>query len=90
MKKTSAPDKTNKLTKSSWIPVTSSLPDCNQAPDTFGVPVLIYPPFNDSGYTDIHQAYYGTRVTDKPSFYLYGRVINVTHWMYVPEVPCES
>lgn len=74
--------KTNK-----WIPITKSLPECNKTPNTFGVPVLIYPPFSDHGYSEVNQVYYGTRVTDEPNFYIFGRLVFPTHWMSIPEPP---
>ncbi len=75
---------------SKWISVQERLPVCDLEPNTFGVPVIIYPPFKDRGFSDMHQAYYGTRVTDEPSFYLYGKVIDVTHWMPIPEAPVKE
>lgn len=74
-----------------WISVTVRKPELTKEqakPDAFGVQVLIWPPFQDViGYSDSLTAFYGTRVTDKPNFYLYGRVIDVTHWQPRPEGP---
>jgi len=70
-----------------WVSVKDRLPQCSTKPNSFGVPVLIYPPHKAPGAADANCAFFGTRVTDEPSFYLYGRCIEVTHWMPIPAAP---
>jgi hypothetical protein len=76
---------------SKWISVKDRLPECDMSPDSFGVQVLIHPPVKEYGRSDSPFAFYGCRVTDEPSFYLYGAVVNgVTHWMPLPDPPKEK
>jgi len=43
------------------------------------------------GYSDSHTAFFGCRITDEPSFYIYGAVLDhVTHWMPLPDPPKEK
>lgn len=64
-----------------WISVKKALPKCPRGKDSPGVLVLVWP------RTDIGIAYYGRRVT-RPSFYLYGVVLNdITHWQPLPDGP---
>lgn len=71
-----------------WISVTKKLPECDTKPDSFGVQVLVHPPIKNYGTADSSIAFYGCRVTDEPSFYLYGATVhNVTHWMPLPDPP---
>jgi len=76
---------------SKWISVEDRLPECDMKPDSFGVQVLIHPPRKDHGYADGHVAFFGCRITQEPSFYLYGAVVHgVTHWMPLPDPPKEK
>ena len=76
---------------SKWISVKDRLPGCSMKPGSFGTHILIYPPVSQFGHADSHVAFYGCRVTNKPSFYLYGVVLdNVTHWMPLPDPPKEK
>lgn len=71
-----------------WISVKDRLPECDMKPDSFGVQVLIWPHATFRGTADSPVAFYGCRVTDQPSFYLYGTVIDdVEYWMPLPEGP---
>lgn len=65
----------------------SEMPACSMQRDSFGVQVLIWPPFKQDGAADAHVAFYGCRVTDKPSFYIYGRTIDVGYWAPLPDGP---
>jgi hypothetical protein len=75
---------------SGWISVKDRLPKCDLTPDSFGVPVLVYPAFTDSGSSDMVQAFYGCRQTDEPNFYVFGRIFDPTHWMPMPAPPTEK
>ena len=69
-----------------WFDAALKEPKCDNKPDSFGTPVLIWPPHNESDqYAIAHVAYFGRRVTTKPSFYIYGRTINPQFWAYIPE-----
>lgn len=71
-----------------WISVKDRLPECDKTPDSFGVQVLIWPHATFRGSSDSPVAFFGCRITNEPSFYLYGAVIHeVTHWMPLPEGP---
>lgn len=73
-----------------WIDARRRKPRLTAAqrkPNAFGVQVLIWPPFKSEGANDAHVAFYGCRVTDKPNFYLYGRVIHPAHWQPLPKGP---
>jgi hypothetical protein len=75
---------------SKWIKCSDRFPKLTKEqlrPDCFGVQVLIWPPHKSIGSCDSHIGFYGTRVTNRPSFYLYGRGIDVTHWMPLPPAP---
>jgi hypothetical protein len=75
-------------TKPGWVSVKDRLPKCNKKPDSFGVQVLIWPHATFSGTADSPVAFFGCRVTDEPSFYLYGAVLDgVEYWMELPEGP---
>lgn len=67
-----------------WISVETRLPTASLQKGSFGVEVLVWPRPVGAPLT----AYYGRRVTDEPSFYLYGAVLGeVTHWMPLPPAP---
>ena len=72
-----------------WISVKNALPECDRKPNSFGVPVIVHhKPFANPEVTSLSSAFYGCRVTDEPSFYLYGMELrDVTHWMPYPEAP---
>lgn len=70
-----------------WTLVSEGLPKCSKKPGSFGVQVLVDPPFRDDGYSDMPLAYYGCRQTDKPNFYIYGRVFYPDRWRYLPPPP---
>ena len=76
-----------------WYSVESHRPALSakqKKPNSFGRPVLIWPPHQSDGCADAHVAYYGCRVTDEPSFYLYGRCIEPEYWMPLPSPPSTS
>lgn len=74
-----------------WISVKDQLPDCDKTPNSFGVEVLVYPPVKGYGHADANTAFFGCRVTNEPSFYLYGSIRNdITHWMPIPAPPGEK
>ena len=65
-----------------WISVKKALPKCDRRPYSFGVLVLVWP------RTDNGIAFYGKRFTSRPSFYLYGIVLDgITHWQPLPDGP---
>lgn len=72
-----------------WISVNDALPKCPRGPGSLGVPVLIWP--RNTGLPRVKAegfAYFGRRLTIKPSFYLYGTLLHdVTHWMPLPRGP---
>lgn len=73
-----------------WINVKDELPKLTRSqrkPNAFGVQVLIWPHFKTEGSSPSPYAFYGCRQTDEPNFYLYGRVIDVTHWAPLPGGP---
>lgn len=71
-----------------WVSVKDRLPECDMKSGSFGVQVLIWPHATFHCSSDSPVAFYGCRVTDQPSFYLYGAVINdVEYWMPLPEGP---
>lgn len=84
----------NSPDENGWTRVRDGLPILSKAqrmPDQFGIMVQIYPPVEEYGTATMPVAFYGTRVTDKPDFYIYGRVIpNVTHWQYLPNPPKDD
>ena len=76
-----------------WTPVGRGVPKCDRKKDSFGTPVLVWP-YYPGNYEDeppmVMTAYYGKRVTTRPSFYLHGSVLGgITHWSYMPEPPAE-
>jgi len=72
-----------------WIKVKERLPQCDRRPNRFGEQVLIWPPHQSEGAADTHVAFFGTRVSDEPCFYIHGRAIEVSHWMPLPGAPKE-
>jgi len=78
-----------KLAAREWISVEDRLPECNLKPNSFGVQVIINPPFEEDGCSPVYTAFYGCRVTDNPSFYIFGRLIDVTEWQPLPSPPVE-
>lgn len=79
-----------KLNEREWISVIDRRPELTAAqrkPNAFGVAVLIWPQYHPEGTSLTPFAYYGRRHSDTPEFYIYGRVIDVTHWMPLPEPP---
>ena len=66
-----------------WISVSERLPECSSKKDSLGVEVLILPRLDEYGAT----AFFGRRVTNKPCFYKYGAVLDVTHWQPLPKIP---
>ena len=73
-----------------WIPVSERLPECDTTPNSFGVPVLVWPPFKSDGCSDMTQAFYGCRQTDEPNFYIFGRVFDPEYWMPLPAPPAKE
>ncbi len=73
-----------------WISVKDRLPECDMTPNSFGVQVLVWPPFESDGCSSMRVAFYGCRQTDKPNFYLFGRVFDPTHWMPLPKAPKDT
>ena len=76
---------------SEWIKVEDRLPECNLKKDSFGVSVLVWPHnFDEIGKSTVEYpvAYFGCRITKKPSFYLHGLTLHhISHWMPLPEPP---
>ncbi len=78
-----------------WTPVTSAVPQCDPRPNSFGVPVLVWPNLRTQHTVreaEIIQpyAFYGRRCSDEPEFYFAGCVLDdVTHWMPLPEGPTK-
>jgi hypothetical protein len=74
---------------SEWISVEDKLPECSHKRDSRGVPVLIFPPVVEVGHADQYTAFYGCRVSRKPTFYLHGAPVRhrITHWMPLPKPP---
>lgn len=70
-----------------WYSIKEARPKCNHKPGTFGVQVLIWPPYETEGTSEAYIAFYGCRCTDEANFYLHGHVIDVTHWMPLPAPP---
>lgn len=58
-------------------------------PGSFGIQVLIWPHHKSEGSADSPVAFYGCRCSDKPAFYLHGRVIDVEYFMYLPYGPVK-
>ncbi len=73
-----------------WISVKDRLPECDMTPNSFGVQVLVWPPFESDGCSPMRIAFYGCRQTDEPNFYLFGRVFDPTHWMPTPPAPADT
>ena len=72
-----------------WIDVTAKKkPKYNRKKGSFGTPVLVWPyqEFKD-GPLVVTVGFYGRRITDEPSFYRHGAVIEPTHWMPLPDPP---
>lgn len=65
-----------------WVSVDTRLPKCLRGRDDLGTQVLVWPHVDGSAV-----AFYGRRATGRPTFYLYGAVARVTHWMPLPEGP---
>jgi len=73
-----------------WVDAKRRKPKLTEAqrkPSAFGVQVLIWPPYKSEAANDVHVAFYGCRHSDRPEFYIYGRVIDVTHWQHLPKGP---
>lgn len=70
-----------------WVAVSERLPECDMTPNSFGVQVLVYPPYKSEGSSQMPVAFYGCRQTNEPNFYLFGRCFDPTHWMKLPEAP---
>lgn len=85
-------DELNKA-RGQWVACSERMPalkPSQRRSRSFGVQVLIHPPFRQEGQADAHVAFYGCRQSDDPSFYLYGRVIDVTHWQPLPAPPVAA
>jgi hypothetical protein len=73
-----------------WIRVDERLPKCSMVDNSFGVPVLVYPPYKEGGTSEMTQIFYGCRQSKEPNFYIFGRIHHgVTHWMPLPEAPTQ-
>jgi len=72
-----------------WLNVKDAKPKCSRNVDALGTPVLIWPRNPTQNETGVDGfAYYGRRVTGKPTFYIFGaEVLGVTHWMPLPNGP---
>ena len=78
------------IKRNGWIESAKQAPFLTRAqrmPDQFGVPVLVWPPHKSEGCSDVYVAFYGTRVSDEPCFYIYGKAIDVQYWQHLPEGP---
>jgi hypothetical protein len=82
-----------RIDKMKWIFVDERLPVCDKKPNSLGVPVLIHPRV-PAGYEHCGidgTAYYGCRITKKPTFYKHGAaIVGVEAWQPLPEPPCEK
>lgn len=76
--------------KFEWIKVSKRRPKCSKVRNSFGVLVLVYPPCGEDWLSQMHQVFYGCRHTDKPNFYIYGRVFYPTHWAPIPKPPKDE
>jgi len=77
--------------RDAWISVDDKLPKCSTRPNSFGVPVLIWPHFSGDGHSDAPIAFYGKRISGKPCFYLYGRrLYHVRFWKPLPSGPTDA
>jgi hypothetical protein len=65
-----------------WVSVKDRLPDVPKRGFLPGVQVLVWPYAHGSAV-----AFYGRRYSRKAAFYLYGTLVEVTHWMPLPEGP---
>ncbi|KGC02943.1 hypothetical protein DM81_3435 [Burkholderia multivorans] len=75
------------VTDTAWISVDERLPKFDRKAGSFGTEVLIWPPMESGERT----AFFGRRVSTKPSFYRYGApVYGVTHWMPLPDAPADA
>lgn len=71
-----------------WISVTEKLPECDMTENSFGVPVIVFPPYQSSGTSKMYQVFYGCRQSSEPNFYIFGTIHHdVTHWMPIPDDP---
>lgn len=74
-----------------WSSVSKRCPPHDGKKDSLGTAVLVWPYFHGNYEGEppvVMAAYYGRRVTNRPSFYLYGAVLgSITHWMLPPEPP---
>ncbi|MBU9293055.1 DUF551 domain-containing protein [Burkholderia multivorans] len=67
-----------------WISVGDRLPKFERKAGSMGTEVLIWPPMESGERT----AFFGRRISTKPSFYRYGAAVHgVTHWMPIPAPP---
>lgn len=75
--------------KKEWRDVGRSLPAGTAKRLAAGIPVLIWPHYENEGTSPTPFAYFGTRYGDghDPVFYIYGRQIWPTHWMPLPRGP---
>lgn len=78
-------------TEPPWIAAKDTTPVLTpkqKRPYASGVQVLIHPPYeNGDGYSSAHVVFYGYRYSDRPSFYIYGRLIDVEFWRHLPAPP---
>lgn len=74
-----------------WFAADRKQPKCDMKEDSLGTPVLIWPPHVEGdGYSVMPMAFFGRRVTARPSFYVYGRTISPQLWAYIPEPPTSN
>lgn len=70
-----------------WHKVEDATPRYDARENALGTQVLIWPPHEQDGCSPAPVAFYGKRITSKPSFYLHGAVIYPTHWAHLPAGP---
>ena len=72
---------------SEWIKVEDRLPECDMRPNSFGVPILIWPYLKSEGTCEMPMAFYGCRQSDEPNFYIFGKIIDPLYWQPMPARP---
>lgn len=77
---------------SGWHDVGHQMPGGSKKQLERGIPVLIWPHYEDGGTSPTPFAYYGTRYGcgKIPVFYIYGRQIWPTHWRKLPKGPADQ
>ena len=67
-----------------WRDAKKEKPRYSRKKDALGTPVIVW------SEGEVKQAFYGTRASNRPDFYLYGAVLEVSWWMPMPPAPLEA